>query len=209
MSWESPIIRVSTGRLNTVNDALIGGVSGGAGGFSKFGGQLGKAVWLDAAQIAGMFDPAVGTLHGGGYRYVRRRAADTGAIVRGQLLYWDQTAGVAASAFQVTNLATTTTLNYASIAGFALNDITAGNYAFIQFAGLATGLYVASITGTAAIGRTVFASVATAGRIDIRDDLVTTAGAALLQNFLGWAVALPVNDTVGLIEIARAFTTRQ
>ena len=33
MSWGNQIIHISTGRLNTVNDNLIGGVSGGAAGF--------------------------------------------------------------------------------------------------------------------------------------------------------------------------------
>lgn len=205
MSWESPIIRVTRGQLNRVNDSVAGGQSS-IGSRSKFGGQLGKAIWLDANQITLMADTAIGALHAGGYRYVRLAAA-SGAIVRGDLLYWDNAAAL--GDYQVTLAATTTTLNYASLAGFALNTITPGNYGFVQFAGIATGRYAAAITGTAAIGGTVFASVATAGRIDIRNDLVALTGAPLLQNFVGWAQELPVAGAVGRIEIARTFTTRQ
>lgn len=202
-AWESPIIRVSTGLLNTVNDSVIANQAG-ISGVSKFGGQLGKVLWVSDEQIAQMYSSTVGVLYAGAYQYVQLAADQT--IVRGDLLYWDQ--GEAANSYVVTLAADTTSYNYQSYAGFALNTITAGNYGFIQIAGLATGLYVASITGTKARGRTVFASVATAGRIDIKDDLATTGGAHLANEFIGWAVDLPTDNTVGLIQIGRPISHR-
>ena len=85
--WESPIIRVTTGKLNTVNDNVPGGVES-IGGRARFSGQLGKHLWLDPSQIDGMFDATVGTLFGGRFRYVRMRGADADspALAVGQIL---------------------------------------------------------------------------------------------------------------------------
>lgn len=200
-AWESPIIIVSTGLLNTVNDSVIAG-QGGVSGTSKFGGQLGKRLAVSSEQIAQMFSATIGTLFAGVYQYVQF-ASDVGTIVRGQLMYWDET--VASNTFTVTDDVDSTTFNYQSFAGFALNAVTAGNYGFIQIAGKASGLYVASITGTKAIGRPVMGSVATSGRIDVIDAAIT---GATQNNFLGWAVSLPTNNTVGQVQIARDFSQR-
>lgn len=199
-AWESPIIRVSTGLLNTVNDSVIGNQAG-ITGVSKFGGQLGKILWVSSEQIGQMFDSSVGTLYAGAYQYVKLAASQS--IVRGDLLYWDQ--GVAANTFTVTKAVNTTTANYQSFAGFALNVITAGQYGFIQVAGIASGLYVASITGTKQIGGQVMGSVATAGRVDVIDAAIT----GLTQNnFLGWAVSLPTDNTIGQIQLAQRLVQR-
>jgi len=194
-AWESPIIIVSTGLLNTVNDAVIGGAATGASGSSKFGGQLGKELWVNSEQIAQMFSSTIGTLYAGAYQYVKVAASQT--LVVGDLLYWDQS--VASNTFVVTKSATTTTANYQSFAGFCINVITAGNYGFIQTAGIATGKYVASITGTKQTGAQVMGSVATAGRIDVIDAAIT----GLTQNnFLGWAIDLPADGALGRVQLA-------
>ena len=200
-AWESPIIRVSTGLLNTVNDSVIGNQAG-ISGVSKFGGQLGKILWVSSEQIAQMYDASVGTLYAGAYQYVKF-ASDVGTIAPGQLVYWDETA--ADTAFTVTDDVDSTTLNYASYAGFALNAVTAGYYGFIQVAGKATGRYVASITGTKQTGAQVMGSVATSGRIDVIDAAIT----GLTQNnFLGWALALPADGALGTIQLAQRLVQR-
>lgn len=192
-AWESPIIIVSTGLLNTDNDSIIGNQEG-ISGYSKFGGQLGKILWVSSEQIAQMYSSTIGTLYAGAYQYVQLAASQTIAV--GDLLYWDQ--GAADTAFKVTKAVGTTTKNYASIAGFALNVITAGNYGFIQIAGKATGRYVASVTGTKQVGAQVMASVVTAGRVDVIDAAVT----GLTQpNFIGWAEALPADGALGTIQL--------
>ena len=199
-AWDSPIIRISTGLLNTVNDSVIANQSGITGA-SKFGGQLGKTLWVSSEQIAQMYSSTIGTLYAGAYQYVKLAAAQT--IVRGDLLYWDQSA--AANTFTVTKAVDTTTLNYQSFAGFALNVITAGRYGFIQIAGIASGLYVASITGTKAIGRGVMGSVATAGRVDVIDAAIT---GVTQNNFLGWAVSLPTDGSIGQIQLSQRLVQR-
>lgn len=216
---EHSVIRVSSGYLNTVNDSVVAGVPTGFGSGSLVGGQLGKAVWYDADQIAPMYSSAIGTLYGGGYRYVRLAAASS-AIKRGQLLFWDNAAAV--GAFQVTSSGTTTTdITIMSFAGFALNVITPGNYGWIQFAGIATGLYLDNITAATTssdTGNPVFASTATAGRLDIFDtvagtqggDSVTALATTHWNRFIGWQID-PVEDATdprGRIEIARMFTSR-
>jgi hypothetical protein len=192
-AWESPVIRVSTGLLNTVNDSVIGNQAG-ITGVSKFGGQLGKTLWVSSEQIAQMYSSTIGTLYAGAYQYVKLAAGQTIAV--GDLLYWDQSA--ADTAFTVTKAVDTTTKNYASVAGFALNVITAGYYGFIQIAGKATGRYVASITGTKQAGAQVMASVVTAGRLDVIDAAIT---GLTQQNFLGWAEALPADGALGTIQL--------
>lgn len=199
-AWESPIIIVSTGLLNTVNDTVIGN-SAGIAGASKFGGQLGKTLWVSSEQISQMYSSTIGTLYAGAYQYVKLAASQT--IVVGDLLYWDQ--GAASNTFTVTKAVNTTTKTYASIAGFALNVITAGNYGFIQIAGIATGLYVSSITGTKQTGAQVMASVATAGRVDVIDAAIT---GLTQQNFIGWAVALPADNSLGTIQLSQRLNQR-
>lgn len=199
-AWESPIIIVSTGLLNTVNDAVIGGQAG-ITGVSKFGGQLGKTLWVNSEQISQMYSSTIGTLYAGAYQYVKLAAGQTIAV--GDLLYWDQS--VAANTFTVTKAVDTTTKNYASAAGFAINVITAGQYGFIQIAGIATGKYVASITGTKQVGAQVMASVATAGRVDVIDAAIT---GLTQQNFLGWAVALPADGALGTIQLSQRLNQR-
>lgn len=192
-AWESPIIIVSTGLLNTVNDSVIGNQAGITGA-SKFGGQLGKILWVSSEQISQMYSSTIGTLYAGAYQYVQLSAGQTIAV--GDLLYWDQ--GASDTEFKVTLAVDTTTKNYASVAGFAINVITAGNYGFIQIAGKATGKYVSSISGTAQVGAQVMASVATAGRLDVIDAAVT----GLTQpNFIGWAESLPANSSLGTVQL--------
>lgn len=200
-AWESPIIRVSTGLLNTVNDDVIGGQSG-LGSRSKFAGQLGKILTVSSEQISQMYSSAIGTLYAGLYQYVQF-ASDVGTIAAGQLVYWDETESL--NEFIVTDDVDSTTANYQSFAGFALNAVDAGNYGFIQIAGVATGRYVASITGTKATGRPVMGSVATSGRIDVIDAAIT---GATQNNFLGWAISLPADGALGTVQIARMFSQR-
>lgn len=201
-AWESPIIRVSTGLLNTVNDSVIGGAAQGASGSSKFGGQLGKTLWVSSEQISQMYSSTIGQLWAGAFQYVQF-ASDIGAIVRGQLMYWDQTEDP--DEFIVTDDIDSTTFNYESFAGFALNVITAGNYGFIQIAGIASGLYVSSITGTKATGRPVMGSIATSGRIDVIDAAIT---GGTQNNFLGWAVSLPTDNTIGQVQLSQRLVQR-
>ena len=191
--WESPIIRVSTGLLNTVNDTVIGN-SSGISGLSKFGGQLGKALWVDSSQIALMFSSTIGTLYAGLYRYVRLKA-NSALPVRGQTVFWDDAAGI--GLYQVTALETITTYVGASKAGIYIGGMGVGNYGFIQVAGIATIKYVASIAGTKAIGRPV--SLSQAGTVSI--GLADVDDTPTPELFLGYAIDLPADGALGRIDL--------
>jgi hypothetical protein len=195
-SWDSPIIRVSTGLLNTVNDALIGGVSGGASGFSKFSGQLGKTLWVPPDQISLLHDSSVGTLYGGRFRYVRMRSADddSPALTPGKLLFWDTTITNWQSSYQVTRDEDLSSVdNAVMLAGVYLGGFEPGNYGFIQDLGMVPVRFRSVLTTAGAIGSRVYA----AGAGDTGDDQgtadVLTSDATSLAHarFLGRAPTAP------------------
>jgi len=176
-AWESSIIRVSTGLLNTVNDTVIANQSG-ITGQSKFGGQLGKLLAVSQEQIGLMFSAAVGTLYGGVYQYVKL-ATDLGtpAPEVGQMLFWDTSAGI--GSFVVTDTKDET--NTPTPAGVYIGGPDAGNYGFIFKAGLCYLLFGA-LTAGAATGQGI---------------VVTAAGLAdnntpVNPIYVGWAYDLPV-----------------
>lgn len=198
MSWDSPIVRVTTGYLNTVNDVYAGGGASSA----KFGGQLGKQLALTNAQALQLSKTTIGTLYAGVYQYVKLSASAT-APVKGQIVFWDNAAAI--DAFQVTHSEATTTLTASSIAGVALSTPTAGQHFWIQVSGIATVTYVATITGTKATGRPVTLSVAggaSMGLSDIVDDLVLAGGTRNDLRFLGWAIDLPADASTGRVQLA-------
>lgn len=204
MSWESPIVRIPSGYLNATDDLYPGGGTAQ----NKFGGQLGKQITIDSAQAAQLSKSSIGTLYAGTYQYVKLKAGAT-APVRGAAVFWDN--AVAASTFQVVQIESSTTLTAASMAGVVLNTVTAGNYFWIQTAGIATCKFVSSITGTAATGRPVFISIAgttSIGLFDVLDDLVLSAGARFLERFVGWAVTVPVATELDQVQLTLPMSPR-
>ncbi len=197
MSWGNQIIRISTGRLNTVNDNLIGGVSGGAAGFSKYAGMLGKTVEFDTSQIANMFDSAIGTLFMGRYRYVRMRGADDDSPVTavGQILFWDTVVASWESAYQVTrdsNLSSSA--ESVLIAGIYIGGFDTDNYGFIQDLGEATVQFRGTLTAAGAIGSSCYAGGVGAGVDEGLADVLTTDSTAVANSRqLGIAVTAPSN----------------
>ncbi len=192
--WESPIIWITTGKLNTVNDNVIGG-SESIGGRSRFAGQLGKHVWFAPEQIDNMFDPAIGTLYGGRYRYVRMRAGDADSPVTavGQTLFWDTTITDWQKKYQVTREADLSSVDNAiMIAGVYLGGFDTDNYGFIQDLGMVPILFRASLTAAAAIGSRVYVSDDAGADEGLGDVLTTDSLSATNARYLGAAVTLPV-----------------
>ncbi len=194
--WESQIIRITTGLLNTVNDTVIGGQEG-ISGVSKFGGQLGKTVGFTPDQIAAMYDSTVGTLYGGRFRYVKMRATDDDSpvLTPGKIVFWDTTVSNWYSAYQVTrdeNLSSSD--NAVAIAGIYLGGIEPGNYGFIQDLGMVPVRMRSVLTAAGAIGSRVYA--AGAGDLGLDQgtaDVLTTDSTSLAnKRQLGWAPAAPV-----------------
>lgn len=190
-AWESPIIRVSTGLLNTVNDSVIANQAGLAS-VSKFGGQLGKMLAVSQEQIAQMFSSAIGTLYAGVYQYVKFNAGDTVPVI-GQAAYW--LAGSGVGDFTVSTDASGNFTTTPTPAGVFISVPTAGNYCFIQKAGIATVKYKNGLTVAAATGQAVIALA------DGTFDTITAAGSNV-QNFAGWAWTLPVSNSTALLQLA-------
>lgn len=201
--WESPIIRISSGLLNKVNDAVIGGTAS-IGSRSRYAGQLGKVLWVSQELIGNMYDPAVGTLYGGRYRYVRYNAADTPAPVVGQAAFWDTTVANWSSAYQVTRESNLSSVdNDVLMAGIFINVPTAGNYCFIQDVGQVKVKFRGTLTAAGAIGSRVFIGGAGDGADEGLADVLTAATAATfgdiglqMSRYLGVAVEAPTSGGV-------------
>jgi hypothetical protein len=189
-NWESPIIRVN-GYLNTVNDSVIGGQSS-IGSRSKFGGQLGKHLYFQQSEIAQMSKASVGTLYEGAYQYVKFNAGDTAPVI-GQAAFW--LAGQSVGDFTVSTDSQGNFTTAPSMAGVFISIPTAGNYCFIQVAGIATVKYKSGLTVAAATGQAVI--VLAAGTFDT----ITAAGSNVPQ-YAGYAWTLPVTNDLALIQMA-------
>lgn len=201
--WESPIIRVTTGLLNTVNDTVVGG-SASIGSRSRYAGQLGKHLWLGPDHIAAMHSASVGTVHAGRYRYVRMRAADDDSpvLTPGKLVFWDTTVTNWQSAYQVTrdeNLSSTD--NAVMIAGVYLGGFEPGNYGFIQDLGMVELRFRAVLTTAGAVGSRVYAAgTGDLGNDQGTGDVLTTDSTSLANaRFLGRAVTSPAGSALDTV----------
>lgn len=201
--WESPIIRVSTGLLNTVNDTVIAGQAT-LGSRSRFAGQLGKHLFLSNENIAAMYSSTVGTLYGGRYRYVRRREADddSPALTPGKIAFIDTTVTNWRAAYQVTtdeNLSSVD--NAVMIAGIFISALTGGNYGFICDLGEVAVRYRAVLTVAGAIGSRVYAAGTGDGGSDqgTADVLTTDSTSVANARYLGNAVAAPAGGALNTI----------
>jgi hypothetical protein len=177
---------VTTGFLNTVDDADIGQVVASPTGLSRFKGFLGTIGVWDTSNIRWKTN----RLYGGYYQYVKFKAGTTNANARGQIVYWDDV-----DDYIVTPDAPA---DARDIAGVTLNAVTKGNYGWIQVAGLAGCLMRSSVTSTT-IGNLV---------VVVDDDVVcdgiaiaTTATGGHLIRALGNAQETLVNSTVNLVRL--------
>jgi hypothetical protein len=202
----SLVPRISTGRINTVNDAVDGdAVAIPFLGGSRFPGQLGKIFSFDDYNV--IYDPTVGggTVYGGDFQYVTL-AAGAGAIFPGAILFWD-TPNIASNIYQVTTVETPAGTDAAvQIAGICLNAVwTPGNNAFIQLFGLTYVKFRAALTNAGAIGGPAYAAGAGGADID-KADVVEAGGVATgdLRRFLGTQFDAATNG--GLKRVFLQFT---
>lgn len=201
--WESPIIRISR-LLNTTNDTYIGGNSSGAGGSSRYQGQLGNCVWFGPSQIAQMFDSSISTLYPGRYRYVRMRDGDddSPAITPGKLVFWDTTLTGWQTKYQVTrdeNLSSVA--NAIMTAGVYIGGITGGKYGFICDVGMVNVRFRTVLTASGAIGSAVYAAAAgdTGNDQGTADVLTTDSTSVASQRYLGNAITAPAAGALATI----------
>ena len=207
--WVSPIIRISSGLLNTVNDTVIAGQAS-IGSRSRFAGQLGKCLWVSQDQITQLHSPTIGALFGGRFHYVRLRATDDASPVLGigKILFWDTTLTAWQTLFQVTrdeNLSSAD--NAVMIAGIYIGSPTVnGNYGFIQNAGICRVRFRSVLTAAGAIGSRVYAAGAgDAGADQGTADVLTTDSTSLANaRYLGRAVTAPSGGGISQVMLDEA-----
>lgn len=198
--FDSPIVRLTTGNIDTINDTVIAGFPafGTSATVSMVAGQLGQGFWLDDSALQYASATAV---YGGHFRYVRLAAAATTLPVRGQIVFWDTLANAVDNLYQVTTLETGSATGATLMAGIVLNGTTwvKGNYSVIQDAGLCYVQFRAALTGASATGAGVFAAGAGAGADNGFADVQTqstTITDIMLQRYVGTAAAAPTNGSL-------------
>jgi hypothetical protein len=193
--FDSPIVRLTTGYIDTINDTVIAGKPdfGTSTTVSKLAGQLGQGFWLDDSNIQYSSSTAV---YGGHFRYVLLSSAST-AVVRGQIVFWDILATAADSAYQVTTLETGSVSGAQLQAGIVLNPAwAAGKYSVIQDVGPCYVQFRGTLTAAGGAGSAVFCAGAGAGVDNGFADVLAQATATTeqtMQRYLGTAQETPTN----------------
>ncbi len=145
---------VTTGFLNTVNDAQPGASVASITGEQRYSGFLGGVIALDSQDVK--FDPSIGTLYGGIYMYVQTAPSETNVPARGKAAFiMAPTATYPESGYFVSGDPQPAANNAQFVLGVFLSSITPGNCGFVQIAGRASCLFAGSLTSTtvgAAVG---------------------------------------------------------
>lgn len=124
--------------LNLVNDDVCGGASNAGTGATLYGGILGIEIEFTDDQVFYSTSATIKKLYGGVYKYVHFLSTG-GNAVAGQVVFWSDVGNTV-----VTCTASSTTDG--NQAGIALNEVTAGNFGWIQVGGLANVLMADSFT---------------------------------------------------------------
>lgn len=197
-----------TAYLNNQNDSTAEAQTDVYGQGFRYGGGLNNADYIRAndTEASGLSLSTVGTLYGGVYR---RLQISGGTFKRGQIVFWDFTAGKAYAA--VTNTEPT---GVSMIAGAFINadaGVTSGNYGWIQTDGIATLLFRGTITKTGAVGDAVYAAAQGAGADNATVDNLadaTTLTSVELRHFVGIAVEAPTSGGLKKVILKLAANAR-
>jgi hypothetical protein len=196
--------RISTGFLNTVNDAVDSDPTATAYiNASPNQGQIGKVFHFDDFTIQSVTNSAIATLYGGFYQYVKLYSgAATPAL--GQALFWDLPRDVA-GAYQVTTAQAPSGTDVAcQAAGVCITGgiWTPGNYAFIQIAGRATVQYRGTLTDAGAINGPVYVGTGTGADLGLFDVIEAAAVATGdIRRFAGTQITAAANAALGQIAL--------
>lgn len=129
---------INSGYFTTIGGEDVAPVLALAGN-GRFPGLIGATVVHDTSSALKASKTSVGTLFEGVYQLVKF----SGAITRGQLVFWDTNANNGIANFQVTHTVAATSVFRAGVALFT--DASAnGKFGYIQVAGLASMLFGAS-----------------------------------------------------------------
>lgn len=229
--------------LNNVNDGIVGGsISSAPSGLnvSQFEQNIpGDRVIFTPADAFAYANNSVGNLYTGTYRYVSFRNNSTSSPTRARAAFWDPTGGGAftgnnigsggANGADATYIVTSdgNAANYTNtlFAGVYINNITvantANNFGWIQESGKASLKFIATLTGTPAIGVPVYLGLTAAannnatdnGAFDVLDGAnsaaiftansttgYTTVG-AMINKYVGVAETAPSNNNISLVDM--------
>lgn len=201
-------IQRMNGPINTVNDTFIGGQPNFNGTGSKVAGQLGAVIELSDDNV--FADTTVGVVYGGLFQYVHLAAA-AGAMVRGQIAFWNPAADL--DDFEVTTLESGTTPGAMMRAGIFLSDaLDADNYGYIQIAGLVAIKFIAALTNVpSGVGCGVYCAAQGAGADNGLADVYASANPAdysdvtiFQARWLGTAQELPTNGGTKIVNLSLA-----
>jgi hypothetical protein len=182
------IVRVTTGLLNTVNDAVAGGSVASGTGANPYAGQLGAIAYFGPSDIR--FDSSIGTLYEGWYQYVQFLVSG-GAPARGLMAFWSD----------LTNFVVTMTAVNGQHAGVVLNSVTAGQYGWIQISGLASVKFANSITKATPAVKDLVLTTDGANTCDILAD-ATAITSPTFKRVVGVAASTaPVGGAISLVEL--------
>lgn len=196
----SQICRVTTGALNTVNDAVAGQPIATITGNSPYLGQSGQRFILGEADANQMSSGT--TLHAGEFMYTQFDTTMTATPAAGLAAFFDSVLSGVNGAFVTCdeNIGVGPNL----FAGVVLNAVTKGNFGFIQCSGLVSVKFRTTLTapGAAVAGCSVYLSQAGAGAdvatFDVLDDANPATQALVGQQivrYVGVAKTAPVANT--------------
>jgi hypothetical protein len=226
----------STPKLNNnYSDTTIGGaLTTAPSGLTANQGTAtmpGDRVIFSPSDALAISNNSVGTLYTGTYRYVASRNNSTSAPTRGHAAFWDTSAAAAVGANNAATEASDALYQITSdepanfgglFAGVFVNNMTKGNYWWIQESGKTTCVFRTTISGVATQGQGVYLALAgnnaNAQDVGAFDQIFAenqttifaangTAGSNFIDNafvrYVGVAEQLPVaNNTAGqLVDI--------
>ena len=219
-------------------DSQIGGAlttaPSGIGATQFIQDYPGDRIILNAVDALAYSNNSVGNLYCGAYRYVATRNNSTSSPTRARAAFWDPTSAgsgnnisssKADAMYQVTSDGNNSTYLRTLFAGVYINNITAGNYWWIQESGKAYCKFMATITGTPAAGVAVFLESSGAANNNATDngafDQYAGANAAglaaaanfyatvgdLLCRYVGVAEVAPTNNNISLVDLTMSRTS--
>lgn len=218
--WRSTILN------NNYSDTVIGGAlttSPGTGP-SQFQQTLpGDRIILSPADALAQSNNAVGNLYTGTYRYVASLSTSSSSPTRGHGAFWvDVTNANNATTDGLYQVQSDEAANFGVVqfAGVFINNMTKGNYWWIQESGKATCSFRNVITGTPAIAAGVYLAAAgnnnNAVDVGAFDQLAAANSAAIftansttayttvdnmLIRYVGPALTLPANNNTALVDL--------
>ena len=176
--------------INTANDTQPGSSFTSPTGGQIYAGLIGQTVQLSEA----MAQNYSSVLHGGVYMYGQFLTGSSALNAKGQIVFYD-TLAHAKSRIWTPDPPTALT----QIAGVTLNAVTAGNFGFIQIAGLATVLCKATVTDTTLGDIGFVVSDSSLGKVDANTPGSATAAQQAVK--IGKFYEAPANAGLKLLEI--------